>query len=243
MANPNKLTGSLQSKETSRPQRQAKPVRPGVTPTMSSENLLLLQRAMADPSSASPQDILTLQRLVGNRAVSSLIQTKPMDDPVEDQLEQQADQTAEVMVSRPQEASALKSQVLLRSVQPVVVQRVNGHNNPVPVAPTPLNSLSFAQLRLLPKAGFVVEQVSFHYRIGRFDPLMKYNVTLSHSGYAGTKSVAYHRHTENEDAFNAIHLKEHHGPRCLSWMLIKNDEIDSQVRAKAPDGLPPIRQR
>ena len=67
MANQSKLIGSRQKQEMSRPRRTVKPVEPAPVPTMSPKDLLMLQRALENPSVASPQIILTLQRLVGNR--------------------------------------------------------------------------------------------------------------------------------------------------------------------------------
>jgi hypothetical protein len=69
-----------------------------LTPT---EDLAALQRAVADPGRARPADILTLQRVVGNRAVSHLIQTKLTVGPVGDRYEQEADRVAEQVLSMP----------------------------------------------------------------------------------------------------------------------------------------------
>lgn len=55
--------------------------------------------ALADPLSAAPGSILTLQRLAGNRAVSRHIQTKLMVGSAVDPLESEADQTAERVLS------------------------------------------------------------------------------------------------------------------------------------------------
>ena len=82
MANQSKLIGSRQKQEMSGPRRTVKPVEPAPVPTMSPKDLLMLQRALENPSVASPQIILTLQRLVGNRAVSGLIQAKRLAGPV-----------------------------------------------------------------------------------------------------------------------------------------------------------------
>lgn len=62
---------------------------------------LLLQRAIADPAAASPADILTLQRTVGNRAVSRLIQAKLAVGPMGDRYEQEADRVAEQVMGLP----------------------------------------------------------------------------------------------------------------------------------------------
>ena len=58
----------------------------------------VVQRAVANPRLARPSDILTLQRLVGNRAVTRLIQTKLTVGPAGDRYEQEADRVAEQVV-------------------------------------------------------------------------------------------------------------------------------------------------
>jgi hypothetical protein len=60
---------------------------------------LALQRAIADPGVASPSDILALQRLAGNRAVTRLIQAKLTVGPAGDKYEQEADRVADQVVS------------------------------------------------------------------------------------------------------------------------------------------------
>ena len=91
MTNHIKLLGFHQKRETAGPRPTVKLARPSPTTSLSPENLLMLQRALESPGSASPQTILTLQRLVGNRAVSSLIQAKSSDGPDRDQTKQQTD--------------------------------------------------------------------------------------------------------------------------------------------------------
>jgi hypothetical protein len=68
----------------------------------------LVQRALAQPGAASPADLLTLQRRVGNRAVSGLlakgastIQAKLQVGPVNDPYEQEADRVADQVVTSP----------------------------------------------------------------------------------------------------------------------------------------------
>jgi hypothetical protein len=58
-----------------------------------------LQRAIADPGAASPRDILTLQRLAGNRAVARLIQAKLTVGPAGDKYEQEADRVADQVLN------------------------------------------------------------------------------------------------------------------------------------------------
>ncbi len=87
--------------EAAQKQSPAKPAPVQSGPTASTElsSPLDLQRAIADPRAASPRDILTLQRLAGNRAVARLIQAKLTVGPAGDKYEQEADRVAEQVVS------------------------------------------------------------------------------------------------------------------------------------------------
>ena len=77
-----------------KPARQGQgPVAPAPQPSPHA-----LQEAIADPSHASPADILALQRAAGNRAVTHLIQTKLTVGPAGDKYEQEADRVAEQVV-------------------------------------------------------------------------------------------------------------------------------------------------
>lgn len=67
---------------------------------------LLLQRAVADPATASPADMLALQRDYGNGAVSGLIQAKLTVGAVGDRYEQEADRVAEQVMSMGEPAGA-----------------------------------------------------------------------------------------------------------------------------------------
>lgn len=58
-----------------------------------------VQRAVANPALASPADVLAMQRAYGNRAVSSLVQTKLMVGPAGDSYEQEADRVAGQVMS------------------------------------------------------------------------------------------------------------------------------------------------
>jgi hypothetical protein len=58
------------------PSQAAAAVRQGLVADGVPADLLALQRAVEDPAAASPGDILALQQVAGNRAVSSLIQTR-----------------------------------------------------------------------------------------------------------------------------------------------------------------------
>jgi hypothetical protein len=94
-------------REPSRQRAPAKPAAQGPVALAPAPNLALLQRAIADPRAASPRDILALQRLAGNRAVTRLIQsfgklrvqTKLAVGPAGDKYEQEADRVAEQVVS------------------------------------------------------------------------------------------------------------------------------------------------
>lgn len=61
----------------------------------------VLQRAAADPFSASPDDILALQGAVGNRAVLGLIQAKLMLSSAGDKYEREADRMAQRVTEMP----------------------------------------------------------------------------------------------------------------------------------------------
>ncbi len=61
----------------------------------------LLRQAIMAPHTASPDGLLALQRMVGNRAVSGMIQAKLMVGPAGDSYEQEADRIAEQVVNMP----------------------------------------------------------------------------------------------------------------------------------------------
>src|SRR5512146_3123310 len=84
--------------------RAAVPARQGLVAQTEQVDPLALQRAIADPSAASPRDILALQRLAGNRAVTHLLQTKLTVGPAGDKYEQEADRVADQVVSGQQSA-------------------------------------------------------------------------------------------------------------------------------------------
>jgi hypothetical protein len=87
-------------KETKHKQQPAAPVLQG--PEALIETLPLfapgVQRAMLDPGRARAADILALQRVAGNRAVSRLIQPKLIVGPAGNIYEQEADRAAEQVV-------------------------------------------------------------------------------------------------------------------------------------------------
>jgi hypothetical protein len=85
--------------EASHKRHTAEPVRRGPAEPTATTDLPQLQRAIADPRAAKPSDILALQRMVGNRAVSRLIQAKLTVGPAGDRYEQEADRVAEQVVS------------------------------------------------------------------------------------------------------------------------------------------------
>ena len=64
-------------------------------------DLETLQSAVAAPGLARSADILALQRTMGNRAVTRLIQAKLTVGPAGDQYEQEADQVAEQVMRMP----------------------------------------------------------------------------------------------------------------------------------------------
>lgn len=67
---------AAQTKEAAQKQQRTRPDRQPPTVSSFQANPLSLQRAVADPSAASPHDILALQRLYGNRAVTRLLQAR-----------------------------------------------------------------------------------------------------------------------------------------------------------------------
>ncbi len=92
--------------------KPAKPVRQGPVAPAPQPSPHALQEAIADPSHASPADILALQRAAGNQAVTRLIQTKLTVGPAGDKYEQEADRVAEQVVSS--QPSALGGQAAVR---------------------------------------------------------------------------------------------------------------------------------
>ncbi len=88
------------SKATNQHQHRAdQPARQSPVALTELSSPLELQRAIADPRAATPRDILTLQRLAGNRAVTRLIQAKLTVGPAGDKYEQEADRVADQIVS------------------------------------------------------------------------------------------------------------------------------------------------
>jgi len=98
---PDKTLTAKQTRESAQKRETAKPVA-----QVQQADLGILQRAVADPRVARPSDILALQRTVGNRAVSRLIQTKLTVGPANDHYEQEADRMAEQVLSMPVPRSA-----------------------------------------------------------------------------------------------------------------------------------------
>jgi hypothetical protein len=88
-----------QAKEAAQKQRTEKPAQPSLVALTEQAELATLQRAIADPRAARPADILALQRTVGNRAVTRLIQPKLTIGPTGDQYEQEADRVADQVAS------------------------------------------------------------------------------------------------------------------------------------------------
>jgi hypothetical protein len=87
--------------EAAQKQSRAQPAQPGHVALALEVSPLALQRAIADPGAASPRDILVLQRLAGNRAVTRLIQSfgKLTVGPAGDKYEQEADRMADQVAS------------------------------------------------------------------------------------------------------------------------------------------------
>src|SRR5512140_2814095 len=96
-----KTTNANQTHEAVRKQHTAKPAAKEQAAPASQSSLEDSQRAAADLSLAQPADVLALQRLVGNRTVQRLIQTKLTVGPAGDQYEQEADRVAAEVMSLP----------------------------------------------------------------------------------------------------------------------------------------------
>ncbi|HSR29395.1 MAG TPA: hypothetical protein VLY63_02445, partial [Anaerolineae bacterium] len=91
---------AAQHKEGTKSRHAAGPV--GQHPALEAQqaDLEVLQRAIADPARARPGDILALQRVTGNRAVSGLlVQAKLVVGPVGDRYEQEADRVADQVLN------------------------------------------------------------------------------------------------------------------------------------------------
>jgi hypothetical protein len=137
---------SNQGKEATRKRRTPRPTNQGPVVTALQADLGVLQRAVANPGLASSDDILSLQRAYGNRAVSGLltgasypIQAKSAlrVGPVGDQYEQEADQVAErvmtmsIPTSQPpvqrqgEEDELLQGKPLAASITPIVRRQVD----------------------------------------------------------------------------------------------------------------------
>jgi flagellar biosynthesis GTPase FlhF len=101
-----------QTGEAARKRETVEPV--GRAPVLLQEQIppltMGVQRAVLDPGRAGPADILALQRLVGNRAVSRLIQTKLTVGPPGDRYEQEADRVAEQVMGMPSRPPAVQRQ-------------------------------------------------------------------------------------------------------------------------------------
>jgi hypothetical protein len=109
---PDKAESAKQIDDAGRKRLAVKPV--------SQERLLLrekhppltmeVQRAILQPGRAGPADILALQRLAGNRAVSRLIQAKLPVGPPGDRYEREADRVAEQVIGMPSRSPAVQRQ-------------------------------------------------------------------------------------------------------------------------------------
>lgn len=96
-----KTTNPNQTHEAVHKQQAVKPVAPQAAELTPATDLEALQQAVAAPGLARPADILALQRTVGNRAVTRLIQTKLTVGPAGDQYEQEADRVAAQVMRMP----------------------------------------------------------------------------------------------------------------------------------------------
>src|SRR5512140_2585111 len=128
-----KTTNPNQTHEADHKHEAVKPVAPqpaDLTPLTDPETL---QSAAAAPGLARPADILALQRTLGNRAVTRLIQTKLAVGPAGEQYEQEADRVAEQVmrmpadprpVQRQAEEEELQTKPLAAAITPVIRRQV-----------------------------------------------------------------------------------------------------------------------
>jgi hypothetical protein len=132
-------------KESTRKRHTRRPTNQGPVVTALKADLGVLQRAVANPDLASSDDILSLQRTYGNRAVSGLLAgaSHPLQaksairvGPAGDQYEQEADRVAErvmtmsIPTNQPpvqrqvEEEELLQAEPLAASITPVVRRQV-----------------------------------------------------------------------------------------------------------------------
>ncbi len=107
---PQKDDSARRNKQQEVEQRQAGPQSHPVQPGLGEQAWVAAagayRRVSASPPSAiKPNDILTLQRTAGNRAVTQLLQAKLSVGPVGDKYEQEADRVAETVLRMPTPAS------------------------------------------------------------------------------------------------------------------------------------------
>jgi hypothetical protein len=98
---PTRASSTRQTSESAQKREAAKPVAQEPVALTLQADLETWQRAVANPRAARPSDILALQRTVGNRAVTRLIQTKLTVGPAGDRYEQEADRVAEQVMTMP----------------------------------------------------------------------------------------------------------------------------------------------
>jgi hypothetical protein len=125
-----KTTNPNQTHEADHKHEAAKPVAPQSAELTPLTDLETLQSAVATLGLARSADILTLQRTMGNRAVTRLIQAKLTVGPAGDQYEQEADQVAEQVMRMPavpqpaqrqaEEEEDLQTKPLAASITPVI---------------------------------------------------------------------------------------------------------------------------
>jgi len=96
------MAGKIKQTQQNHETQQRPPVKSTQHDPLAFQDLeaLALQRAMADPVLAQPADILALQRIAGNRAVTGLIQAKLTVGGADDQYEQEADRVADQVMQR-----------------------------------------------------------------------------------------------------------------------------------------------
>src|SRR5215471_9104210 len=94
-------------KDTAHKAERAAPQAPEQAPEQAPA-MPVVRRSFADPRTLSPENLLALQRTIGNRAVQRLLQRKLMVGAAHDPYEQQADRVADQVMRSPAPAAPVQ---------------------------------------------------------------------------------------------------------------------------------------
>jgi hypothetical protein len=116
MSGKESATSTFSKKELAKKREAASPAQKGGPAPQASSSITAWQQALDDPEKMSPADILTLQRLHGNRAVQRLLanrtlQAKLSVGAAHDPYEQEADRVAAQVMSMPVPENRLSDDV------------------------------------------------------------------------------------------------------------------------------------